>query len=57
MGVGIYFVRQYVRWSVGLRFPSINLHKKLSQVLVEEGGASSSDPALLPHFQSLFLQT
>ena len=35
---------------MGFRFPSISLHKKLSQLLVEECGASPADPALLLHF-------
>ena len=40
---------------VGFRFPSISLHKKLSQLLVEEWGASPADPALLLHFSETIL--
>ena len=40
---------------MGFRFPSISLHKKLSQLLVEEWGASPADPALLLHFSESIL--
>ena len=40
---------------MGFRFPSISLHKKLSQLLVEEWGASPEDPALLLHFSETIL--
>ena len=40
---------------MGFRFPSISLHNKLSQLLVEEWGASPADPALLLHFSETIL--
>ena len=40
---------------MGFRFPSNSLHKKLSQLLVEEWGASPADPALLLHFPESIL--
>ena len=36
---------------MGFRFPSISFHKRLSQLLVEEWGASPADPALLLIFK------
>ena len=54
-GGGDIFCYAYVRWGVGFRFPSISLHKKLSQLLVEEWEASPADPALLLHFSETIL--
>ena len=36
-----------MRCGVGFRFPSISLHKKLSQLLVEEGGFARR-PSITP---------
>ena len=48
---------RHIEVGCGFRFPSISLHKKLSQLLVGEGRVSPANPALLILFQSLFFQT